>query len=272
MANTQQELTALEASSGGRLGISAIDTGNNNVIQYHANQRFPMGCTSKVMGVAAILKKSMSDNQLLQERVFYHQKDILAWAPITKQHLADGMTIQQLSAAAISYSDNTAMNLLAEKVGGPPGINTYARSIGDNSFELNNWWPKEAMSNSFNGTDSSTPAAMQSSLQKLVLGNALAFPQRQLLQTWLIQNTTGNARIRAGTPKGWLVGDKTGTGDYYGTANDIGIIWPPHCAPIVVAIFYTSTKKEAPKGDAVIAKATRIILNEFEQTDQCIKQ
>src|SRR5437867_775079 len=67
--SVQEQLAHLEASSGGRLGVAAIDTGNNQRIQYRANEYFPMGCTSKVIGVAAIPKKSMKNNQLLQEKI-----------------------------------------------------------------------------------------------------------------------------------------------------------------------------------------------------------
>src|SRR5438105_7780170 len=121
--SAQEQLARLEASSGGRLGIAAIDTGNNQRILYRANEYFPMGCTSKVIGVAAILKKSMKDNQLLQERVLYKKNDLTNWIPITEKHLTDGMTVAELCAAAISYSDNTAMNLLTKKLGGPAGLN-----------------------------------------------------------------------------------------------------------------------------------------------------
>jgi beta-lactamase class A len=56
--SAQARLAELEASSGGRLGIAAVNTGNNQRILYRANEYFPMGCTSKVMGIAAILKKA----------------------------------------------------------------------------------------------------------------------------------------------------------------------------------------------------------------------
>jgi beta-lactamase class A len=202
----------------------------------------------------------------------YSEKDLRTWAPITKQHIQEGMTIEELAAAAISYSDNTAMNLLAQEIGGPAGINDFARSIQDNSFQLDHWWPEEAASNVFDGKDSSTPSAMAKSLQRLILGNTLATPQREALKTWLIKNTTGDARIRAGTPKGWVVGDKTGTGSFYGTANDIAIIWPKNCAPLVIAIFTTSTHKNASFDNHVVAAATDIIIHQFAQTNSCIQQ
>ena len=52
-----------------------------------------MGCTSKVMGVAAILSKSMSDSALLSQRVDYTKKDLTNWNPVTEKHLSSGMTV-----------------------------------------------------------------------------------------------------------------------------------------------------------------------------------
>jgi beta-lactamase class A len=269
--SVQEQLAHLETLSGGRLGIASIDTGNNQRIQYRAHEHFPVGCTSKVIGVAAILKKSMTDNQLLQERIMYKENDLTNWTPITAKHLKDGMTVAELCASAISYSDNTAMNLLAKKLGGPTGINNFARSINDKHFKLDHCWPDEALSSPQSREDESTPAAMETSLRKLVLGNVLATSQREMLITWLKNNVTGNYRIRAGVPEGWVVGDKTGSGFHYGTTNDIAVIWPPHCAPIVVTIFYSSNKKEASKREDILAAATRILINAYAQTDQCIK-
>jgi beta-lactamase class A len=114
----QEKLAHLEVSSGGLIGVSAINTANNTKIQYRANERFPTGCTSKVIGVAAILKKSMSHNSLLAQRIYFAKNDLTNWNPITEKHIIDGMTISELSAAAISFSDNTAMNLLVKKLGG----------------------------------------------------------------------------------------------------------------------------------------------------------
>ena len=113
---------------------------------------------------------------------------------------------------------------------------------------------------------------MEERLQKIALGTVLTSTQREQLLTWLKQNVTGNARIRAGVPKGWIVGDKTGTGSYYGTTNDIAVIWPPHCSPLVVTIYYSSDKKDSPKREDIIANATRILIHEFSHTDLCIKQ
>ena len=255
----QKKLAELEASSGGRIGFSAINTANNTHLQYHAQERFPFCSTCKLIGVSAILKQSMTDSHLLQQKVTYKKQDLVTYSPITEKHLADGMTISELCAAAM-LSDNTAINLLIKKLGGPEAVTAFAHSIGDNAFRLDRIEPELNSAIPGDLRDTSTPAAMTKSVQRLALGNSLATPQRELLQAWLKSNTTGGSRIRAGVPKGWVVGDKTGTCDY-GTTNDIGIIWPPKSPPIVVAIYFTQNKKEAAPRDDIIASVTRILID-----------
>lgn len=266
------KLAALEATSGGRLGIAAMQIDTPLRVSYRGEERFPVGCTAKIMGVAAILKKSMSDQQFLQETLYYKKSDLTNWTPITEKHLAEGMTIEKLAQAAISYSDNTAMNLLAQQIGGPAGITAYARSIGDKTFRLDHGWPEEALANPAAQEDSSSPEAMQHSLHKIIFGGVLGKPQRQLLVHWMQNNTTGDKRIRAGVPKNWVVGDKTGTGFHYGITNDIAIIWPPHCKPIILAAYYSNKSKTAPKRDDLIASATRIVLDYFSSEDPCLQK
>ena len=260
LTSIQNKLAALEASSGGRIGVSARNTATNKRIQYRAKERYPFCSTSKVIGVSAILKQSMTDSRLLQQKLTYKKEDLVAYSPITEKHLADGMTIFNLCAAAITQSDNTAMNLLIKKLGGLEAVTAFARSIGDNTFRLDRWEPKLNSAIPGDLRDTSTPAAMERSLQQLALSDALALPQRKQLQTWLKSNVTGNYRIRAGLPKAWIVGDKTGTRDY-GTTNDIGIIWPPKRSPIVVAIYFTQNKKNAVKREDIIASVTHLLIS-----------
>ncbi|CAM4478168.1 MAG: Beta-lactamase Toho-1 [Legionella sp.] len=267
----QKQLAELEASSKGRIGVYAINTANNTHLGYRANERFPTGCTSKVIGVAAILNKSMNDSALLSQRISYSKKDLTNWNPITEKHLSSGMTVEQLCAASISYSDNTAMNLLVKKMGGLDQMTLFAHSLGNTSFRQDNGWPEEAYSGGKGDLkDSSTPKDMASSLQKLAFTDALTKPQREMLISWLKANTTGDFRIRAGLPKEWTVADKTGTGGAYGTTNDLGIIWPSNCAPIIIAIYYTNNNKSAVKREDIVASATQLLINKLAQGDQCL--
>lgn len=270
-ASITQQLTQLENSYAGHIGLSAINTANNERIQYRANESFPMCSTAKMLSVATVLQQSNKNTNLLKQKIIYKKSDLVDWSPVTEKHIADGMTVGELCAAAISLSDNTAINLLINKVGGFDPINAYVHSLGDNTSRVDRFEPAVSVTVPGDVRDTSTPASMENNLQKLALGNGLRPAQRQQLITWLKETVTGNARIPAGIPKGWVVGHKTGTGSNYGTTNDIAVIWPPKCSPIVVAIYYQGMKATEVKREAALATATRLIIKEFARNDQCLK-
>ena len=256
----EKKLADLESFSDGRIGLSALNTADNRRFQYRASERFPLCSTAKLMTVSAILRQSMADSHLLQQKIIYNKEDLVTYSPITEKQIVDGMKVCDLCAAAMEKSDNTAMNLLTKKLGGTGAVTLFARSIDDNTFRLDRIEPELNSAIPGDLRDTTTPEAMEKSLYQLCLGDALALPQRKQLQKWLKSCSTGDSRIRAGVPKDWIVGDKTGTGDY-GTTNDVAIIWPPNRSPIVVAIYFTQNKKDAnPKND-VIESVTRILIN-----------
>jgi beta-lactamase class A len=258
--SAQAQLAKLERTLAGRLGVFALNTANGKQLSYHGDEYFSMCSTFKVLLASAILKHSTQIDGLMQRRIKYQQSDLVTYSPITKQHLEDGMTVSALCAAAIQYSDNTASNLLMKILGGPGAVTTFARSIGDRQFRLDRWETELNSSIPGDRRDTSTPNAMGLSLQRLALGDALE-PHLQLqLRVWLQGNTTGAARIRAGVPTDWQVGDKTGSGDY-GTANDLAVLWPPRRAPVVVAIYTAQAEKDAKPRNDVIASAARIIVD-----------
>lgn len=264
----QTKLMQLESSFDGQIGVYAIDTNTNQIISYRGDQRFPFQSTMKLMGVAALLKYSENNKNLLQEKIHYTKADLMSWSPITSQHLATGMTLESMAEAAISYSDNPAMNLIMKKFGGPNFVTTFAHSIGNKSFNVKHY-EGNLNSDSKNDDDTSTPKDMAISVQKLMVGNTvLTSVQQKQLTIWMVNNTTGYKRIRAGVPLGFVVADKTGSGDY-GIANDIGIVWSPKCKPIVLAIYTIRNKFDATRREDIIASTTALILDDFAHNDKC---
>lgn len=254
----QQQLAELEKASGGRLGVFALDTANGKTLQLNGEQRFPFCSTFKVIASGAILHHSLSHSGFMDKRITYQKSDLVAYSPITEKHLDSGMTVAELCAAALQYSDNTAVNTLMKQIGGPAAITAFARSIGDTTFRLDRWETELNSAIPGDERDTTTPQAMAASLQKLTLGTALPEAQRQQLVTWMKGNTTGDKRIRAGVPAGSVVADKTGGGDY-GTSNDIAVVWPEGRAPQVIVVYFTQPKQDAASNSEVIASAARIV-------------
>jgi len=259
-ADTATTFAALEAAAGGgRIGVAGLNTANKKTVSHRADERFPFCSTFKLISVSAILKRSESDPTLLARRIEYGSQALVKYSPVTNLHVGTGMTTSAICAAALQYSDNTAANLIIRLLGGPAAVTSFARSIGDDSFRLDRW--EIALNGAVPGDprDTTTPAAMMADLRRATLGDLLDPSQRNQLVTWMRGCKTGLRRIRAAVPADWAVADKTGTGDY-GTANDIAVIWPPGKQPIVLAIYVTLEKKNAPARDDLVAAAARIAL------------
>jgi beta-lactamase class A len=256
---THDRLDALESSSGGRLGVAVVNTANGAQVNHRANERFAVCSTFKVLAISAILKRSATKNGLLQQHIVYTKDELVPYSPITTPHAGEGMSVSDLCAAALQYSDNTAANLLLRILGGPPAVTAFARSIGDTEFRLDR--TETSLNTAIPGDprDTSTPASMADTLQRVALRDALGKPQSDQLVDWMRGNTTGAKRIRAGLPASWSVADKTGTGDY-GTSNDLALAWPPGKPPVVIALYFTQRTKDAPPRDDVLAAATRIAI------------
>lgn len=254
-------LVGLEAKSGGRLGVAALNTADGRQLLHRADERFPFCSTFKMMLSAAVLAQEPS---VLSQRIRYDKSELVAHSPVTEQHVDDGMTIEALCAGTIQYSDNTAANLLIRHLGGPEAVTAYARSIGDRQFRLDRW--ETALNSAIPGDprDTTTPAAMMESLHKLTLGEALPPAKRKIMTDWLIGNTTGATRIRAGVPSSWQVGDKTGAGDF-GTVNDIAVLWPPGGRPpIVLAVYLTQPGKDDKTRPEILGQAAKIVIDAFK--------
>ncbi|MBO3674468.1 class A beta-lactamase [Streptomyces sp. NEAU-YJ-81] len=251
----------LEREYDARLGVFALDTATGRTVLHRADELFPICSVSKTLAVGAVLRDLDWNGEYLARRIRYTEDDVKTAGHIpitgTPENIANGLTVEELCAAAISYSDNGAMNLLLRELGGPTAVTRFCRSMGDGVTRLDRWEPDLNSAEPGRVTDTTSPRAIGQTYAQLAVGRALDPGDRERLSGWLVANTTGDARIRAGVPADWTVGDKTGTGRY-GTTNDVGIAWPPNRAPIALAVLSTRQQQDAEAVDPLIAKATAL--------------
>jgi len=261
--STSSRLAALEARIGGRLGVAMLDTGSGRRIDHRGNERFPLCSTFKVLLAGAILSRVDRGQERLDGAVPYGPADLLAHAPVARAHAAEGrLSMEELCAAAMVVSDNTAANLLLRTLGGPGAITAFARTLGDGETRLDRWEPELNEARPGDLRDTTTPRAMIGTLQGLLLGSALTPASRQRLEGWMVAATTGGNKLRAGLPAGWIAGDKTGTGEH-GTMNDVALVRPPGRAPILVAAYLTDSRASSEERSAVLAEVGRLAAAEF---------
>lgn len=257
-ARLADEVAKLEAQSGGRLGVAVIDLASGEQAGHRVSERFPMCSTFKMLASAAILARVDAGKDTLSRRVRYEKKDLVEHSPFTEKHVADGMTLEELCEASMIVSDNTAVNLMLESIGGPAGMTAYIRKLGDQVTRLDRIETMMSESKPGDPRDTTTPEAMARNVRHLVLEDALSPASRQLLVGWLMANQTGDARLKAGLPKGWRAGEKTGSGGY-GTTNDVGIFWPPSRQPVIISAYLTESKLPRAGQNATLASVGRAV-------------
>jgi beta-lactamase class A len=258
LAKLNDQFKRIETESGGRLGVAVLDIQSQMRAGHHADDRFPMCSTFKLLAAAAVLKRVQTGNEKLDRRIKIEAADVVPGSSRISAPVPEGKTLAELCEVAMTYSDNTAGNLILASLGGPAGLTTYIRNLGDKITRLDRNEPTLNEAIPGDPRDTTTPNAMLKDLQTLLLGKALSETSKGLLMQWLIGNKTGDTRLRAGMPVGWKIGDKTGTGER-GSTNDVAIIWPPNRKPILVTAYLTETAAPADKRNATLAAVGKAV-------------
>jgi beta-lactamase class A len=240
-----------------------LDTGSGRQLAHRPDERFAMCSTFKWVLAAAILARVEHGQLALDERASFESKDLLEYAPVTRQHVAEGfMTVGALAQAAITVSDNTAANLLLAKVGGPVGFTEFVRSLGDSVTRLDRNEPSLNSNDAGDPRDTTSPRAMVKLMRKVLCGDTLSPSGRERLLGWLRACETGKDRLRAGLPRDWTLGSKTGTGKR-GAVNEVAIALPPGRAPILIASYLSDGNAGLPALTAAQAEVGRLVAREL---------
>ena len=261
-ADIATRLRDLERASGGVLGVAILDTATGARYGHRGAQRFLMCSTFKLLAAALVLHRVDGGEESLARRLTFSAADLPPYSPVAERHVGGiGMTLAELCEAAITYSDNGAANQVLASFGGPPAVTAFARSLGDPVTRLDR---TEPTLNRWQGElDTTTPDAMLWTLQRVALGDALKPESRAQLQRWMLANTTGGQRLKAGLPDGWRIGDKTGSAGNArdaNTTNDIAVVWPPgDRAPLVVTAYLTRSRAADAARDATLAQVGALL-------------
>lgn len=258
-ADAAKRFAGIEREFGGRLGVSVLDTQTGQGSDYRADERFPLCSTFKFLAAGLVLARVDRGEEKLDRLVSYGQQDLLPVSPVTTARLGEGaIPVADLCEAAITRSDNAAANLLLASFGGPPALTAFVRGLGDTMTRLDRNEPSLNEAKPGDPRDTTTPAAMRGTLQRLVLGDALTPGSAEQLAAWLVANKTGDARLRAGLPKDWRVGDKTGA-NTTDVSNDVAVIWPTGRAPVLVAAYLAQAPGSMDDRGAALAEVGRVV-------------
>ncbi|MBF4605042.1 class A beta-lactamase [Curtobacterium sp. VKM Ac-2884] len=262
-AAVRRALAGLEREYDATVGVVATDTVTGETVAYNGDRRFGYASTIKAFAAAQFLRSVPADAR--NEVVHWTAADVAAagYSPVTEQHVADGLSYGQLAEAAVRMSDNTALNLVLTRIGGPSGLDTALTELGDTTTEVVHGEPDLNTIEPGSTEDTTTPAAFTAALATVLDGSTLDRADTALLVDWMGGNATGDALIRAGAPDGWVVVDKSGGAGPI--RNDVARVTPPGGDPIVLSVLTTRNDPDAAYDDALVARSASAVLDAFDR-------
>lgn len=279
ISSVQAHIDALvRRSRPGSLGVAVLDLRSGNEWRANAGQPFPMMSVFKVPVAAAVLAQIEQGGLSMDQAVIVRRSDLESGT--IRDHFQGeqaSFTVRQLLTAAVSKSDNTAVDALLSRIGGPAVVTAFLRAHGIDGMRVDlgergfnpifedlppNQQPPagetatQELARLRRGYDAyltdprnrSTPDAAAIFLRKLWKKELLPPASTQYLIDLMYAQITPS-RLRPGLPAGVRLADKCGTSytleDRTAAFNDIGIlVWPDGHAVIVTAFLTASTASQ----------------------------
>lgn len=253
-----ETIDRIEQDLDARVGLLIRDSASDWSVSYRADERFLMNSTFKTMLCGAVLHRVDTGDIDLDERIAIQTTDLLDYAPVTETLVGNTMSVGELCHAALDMSDNTATNLLIDRMGGPEGVTAFLREIGDPVSRLDRREPEVNTFAPDDPRDTTTPAAMVSTMETLLTGDALTPQSRAQLVDWMSGGGVTGALIRASTPEGWHVADRSGSGDF--NRNIVAMVTPPDREPYFIAIFLSDAEADFDTRNAAVIELSEAVM------------
>jgi beta-lactamase class A len=272
----------------GVLGLAVLDVDTGAQIHINNDRAYPMMSVFKAPVAATVLAQVDEGKLSLTQTVVIDRKDVVGGSavPSIGAHFSGeqmAFTVSELLTAAVSESDNTAVDALVRLVGGPSVVTAFLRAHGIDGMRVD--LDEAGVSAIFEGTgdgevvpaketeqqeltrlrggyaaylhdprNRSTPDAATDFLRKLWKGQLLSHDSTRQLLGLMVDQTTPN-RMRRGLPAAVRFADKCGTSNSLdgetAAYNDIGIITWPDGHTVIVAAFLTASRADKTHRDAL---------------------
>jgi beta-lactamase class A len=233
-------------------GMFFLDLDTGNYLDIKGDRVFPAASTIKLPILIAFYQDVDAGKVSLNETLVM-KSDLVASGSGTMQDEPDGtrFSIRETVDKMITISDNTATNMIIERLGGIAKLNERFRSWGLTDTRIRNWL------GDFQGTNTTSSVDMVKLLSMLSRDKLVSESSReQALE--LLRHTTTRTLLPSGLGAGAVIADKTG--DIGFVVGDAGIIDMPNGKRYLAAIFV-----KRPYNDPIVRdfvrRISRIVYN-----------
>lgn len=254
---TSQIRTLLASYKSLNPGIFFLDLDTGNYIDINGEKRFAAASTIKFPLLVALFQEidagriKLTDKLVMRRDLKVGESGIMQYKPIgTKFSVLETATLM------MTISDNTATNLVLDRLGGAAKVSQRFRSWGLQNTAMRNLLPDIGGTNTTSSKDLVRLAA-------LVSNNRLLSPSSRNQVLGIMRRVKTNSLLPAGIGQGATIAHKTGTLRFI--IGDAGIIQMPNGKSYLAGVLVQRPNYDRRAGDFV-REVSRRVYNYLDNT------
>jgi len=243
----------------GVLGVAILDLSSGQKFLLHGDDVFPQASSIKVAVLAELYRQSQAGKLKLTDLYTVQATDLVPDSTIMGG-LTPGVTritLRDLATMMIAVSDNSATNVLIDRVG-MENVNALMDSLGLAHTRLRRKM-MDLKAASEGRENISTPAEMMTLLEDLYRGKVLN--KEMTADFFVMLSTPKNSFIPRDLPEGSKIANKPG--ELEGVRNDSGVVFVEN-RPYVICVMTTYLHRERD-GEEAIAKISAAAYRMFDR-------
>ncbi|MCR4410719.1 MAG: class A beta-lactamase-related serine hydrolase [Candidatus Saccharicenans sp.] len=256
------QLAAIGESLDGVLGLAVRDLSSGQSYFLNENEVFPQASSIKIAILLEVLKQAEENRLKLEEFIDLKPESKVGGGPILNYlgYPALKISIRDLCVLMVVLSDNTATNLLIDRVG-MEAVNTRLTSLGLKQTRLRR--KMMDLKAAEEGRENiSTPREMLTLLERVWQGKVLGTEHRQIFFDLL--SLPKDSPLQQAVPEGVTVADKPG--ELEAVRCDSGLVFLKK-RPYIICVM-TTYLAPSEDGNAVIRKIGRLVYNHFDRLER----
>ncbi len=231
-------------------GIYLVDLDNKNYVNLRGSNVFSAASTIKVPVLVAFFEDVDAGKIRLDEKLAV-TKEVIGGGSGYMQYREIGTKYSALHTATdmIRVSDNTATNMLIQRLGGADVLNQRFAEWGLNNTVIRNPLPD------LTGTNTTSPEDLGNLLIKINRGDLISLRSRDRLLE-IMRKTKTRTLLPQGLEKGATIAHKTG--DIRSSLGDTGIVDMPNGKRYVVSVLVKRPSND-PQAKILIQKISQTV-------------
>lgn len=128
--HVERALDAIVTQAGGDVAVAATNLATGETIEHDAGRSMPTASVFKLPVLVEVFRQAEAGALDLDERITWRDEDVVMGSGILRDFSAGLQpTLRDLAMMMIVVSDNSATNLLLDRIGGPARVNATMRDL-----------------------------------------------------------------------------------------------------------------------------------------------